>query len=90
MSKLLALLVLLGCIDSAFSVRCKAGIPTLGKTVTPPNLDDTHCRGPYFEDLCYVMVTDYTMPNFDKEAYTYGCILKVRISYCQYLNKFSA
>ena len=79
LSKSLALFALLGCIASTYSVRCKGGTPILGNHVTPPTFD-TVCKGPYLEDLCYVMVTDYTMPSFDKEAYTYGCILKVRIS----------
>ena len=60
------------------AVRCRAGYPTLGKGVTAPNLPDTDCSGPNYEDLCYVMFTDYNLPGYDKEAYTYGCILKVR------------
>ena len=58
-------------------LSCKAGYPVLGKKVTAPNLQDTECKEPSFENLCYVMFTDYNLPGFDKEAYTYGCILKV-------------
>ena len=78
LSKCLALIALLCCIASTYGVRCRGGMPTLGNKVTPPTFD-TVCKGPYLEDLCYVMVTDYTMPRFDKEAYTYGCILKVSL-----------
>lgn len=79
-SNFFALLVIVGCFGDATSVKCKAGIPTLGNSVTKPNLPDTHCQGPYFEDQCYVMVTVYDPKILDKEAYTYGCILKVHFS----------
>uniref|UniRef100_A0A7M5V3S8 Uncharacterized protein n=1 Tax=Clytia hemisphaerica TaxID=252671 RepID=A0A7M5V3S8_9CNID len=82
MKLILAALVCIIYISDVQAVRCKAGYPKLGKGVTPPNLPDTECSGPNFEDLCYVMFTDYNLPGFDKEAYTYGCILKGSLGNC--------
>jgi len=79
MNRLVIIVFFFACayVPFASSVRCKARYPTLGNKVTAPNLPDTECKGPHFEDLCYVMFTDYNLPWYDKEAYTYGCIFKV-------------
>merc|ERR1712193_210582 len=71
--------LLLTVVSSVSCVKCKAGTPTLGK-LTKPNLPDVECKGPSFEDLCYVMFTDYDNDNYD--AWTYGCILKGSLNKC--------
>ena len=66
-------------IYSSDALQCHAGIPTLGK-LTAPNLKNTQCKGPSFEDVCYVMFTDYDDNKYD--AWTYGCILKGSLNQC--------
>jgi len=61
------------------TIRCKAGYPTLG-TITDPNLPDTTCGGASFENVCYVMYTDYH--DYDLDAWTYGCLLKGSLDQC--------
>ena len=71
----------MGCFHPGDLIRCKAGIPKYGK-FTPPNLPDTECSGPNFEDLCYVMYTDYHGVLNKYDAWTYGCIIKGSLNKC--------